>query len=140
MDWRDFVRDHAIAVFVAGAVAVLILGTIIMMALPSRGHMLKLAFAALTLIALAVSSAIVLASFNLLPTLGIASSEIETGGLGVVLLVIIFLLWRIGSWWAAHIEAERGTLEKELKAIKASPTPVEVTISGPKGPVAPARH
>jgi hypothetical protein len=125
------VHDHAIVVLLAGAALVLIVGTIIIVSLPSRGHMLRTTFAALSWIALLLGCGVMLSAYGLVPGLGIAGPEALTAGMGAALLVMVALLWRVGSWWAAHLEAERDKLAKDLKAANA---PITLTVSGQKAP------
>jgi len=137
VDWRGFVHDHAIVVLVAGAALVLIVATVIIVSLPSRGHMLKVAFNSLSWIAVLLCCGVILSSYGLVPGLGIASPEALSGGMGAVLLVIVALLWRVGSWWAAHVERERDKLARDLKAANA---PITLTVSGQKAPAGGGGH
>jgi hypothetical protein len=115
MDWRAFVHDHAIAVFGVGAAVILIAGMVISVSLPSRAHMLRLAFFLLTLSAIFLSIAVALYGLDLLPTLGIVSRDTMVVSLGCVLTVMIILLWRIGSWWAEQLESELRVHARKLK-------------------------
>jgi hypothetical protein len=129
MDWRAFVHDHAIAVFGVGAAAILIAGMVISVSLPSRAHMLRLAFFLLTLIAIVLSIAVALYGLDLLPTLGIVSRDTMVVSLGCVLAVMIILLWRIGSWWAEQLESE---LRGHARKLKDANKYVTLTVSSQK--------
>ena len=115
MDWRGFVHDHAIVVLIGSGIAFMLLGTIVVASLPARHHILRGAFIAFTWLAMALCSGIILLSLNIVPDMGIAGKDTQLAVLASLLLAIIILLWRIGSWWALHRDQESTKLAQKLK-------------------------
>jgi len=129
MDWRGFVHDHAIAVVIGIVALVMILAVVVLVSLPTRAHMLKAAFVGLTWVAIGVATGVIFIGLDVLPLLGIASKDTVLALMGSALIVVIVFMWRIGSWWAEHIEGERRDLALKLKDAQ---KPVTLTLSGTK--------
>lgn len=108
-------HDHAIVIVLAIVVVTSIVATYLAFNAPRPAIVYRWLFFALTSLEVLLCAAIILSSLDQLPTIGSVSKEFVIAALAGVLIVVALLAWRVGTWWARHIEQDNKDLAAKLK-------------------------
>ena len=118
MDWRDFVHDHAIKIFLTIVGIFLFIAFVAGISILARRHKLKVAFTVLVCIALLLSMAIIPLSAGLVNSSFITHRDNTLVGFGLALFMIVLLIWLVSIRWVDSIDKERIAAEEKFEAAK----------------------